>query len=207
MALRSLDLPSPDAMRPRWAACCAVLTAIGYGRGCFATTNRWHYDDAGGNWADLVFVGAGRAVLLGHDHEYSETYFREAASYFEEPETDLLAGAPGWWAAPLDGRDPFEWVGFVYGWDGSGWQRADYQLDDGFRSVGLPAVSDAGVTELATTFVAGAAKRQGLAFTPDSGAIAGLLAAGPVTAARLAAVFGPVDADIGAGITAAAQFG
>lgn len=207
MALQPLDLPAPDVMRPRWAAASAVLTGIGYGRGCFATVDRWHYDDAGGNRADLVFVGGGRAVLLGHDHEFSETYFRDAATYFDEPETDLLADAPDWWATPLQDRDPTEWVGFVYGWDGSAWQRADYELDDGFRSVGLPAVSEADVTELVTTFVAGAAKRQGLAFTPDSGAIAGLLAAGPaVTPARLAAVFGPVDADVGAGVAAAGQF-
>lgn len=32
-------------------------------------------------------------------------------------------------------------LGFAYGFDGSGWYRAEYELEDGFRSVGLPALS------------------------------------------------------------------
>ena len=30
-----------------------------------------------------------------------------------------------------------EWIGFIYGWDGHQWQRADYTKPDGFKEVGL----------------------------------------------------------------------
>lgn len=103
----------------------------------------WHYDDGGGNWADAVFPGERRAVLVGHDHEYSTKYFRESAAYFGEPETDLLEGCPRWWepaiAAYLDRqRTHGVWIGFIYGFGDGHWSRADYSLDDGFTSLDLP---------------------------------------------------------------------
>ncbi len=101
MALVPVDLPTPDALRGRWAAFAAICAARGWARSCHADGPRWHFDDGGGNWADLVHVGDGRAVLLGHDHEYSDTYYAEAAAYFGELETDLRARAPEWWAPPV----------------------------------------------------------------------------------------------------------
>jgi hypothetical protein len=99
-------------------------------------------------------------VLLGHDHEYSETYFAEAAAYFGEPETDLLAGAPDWWTPPVRAAaTPDQWVGFVYGFDGAAWWRAPYDVADGFTSLGLPAVDDERYRELAVQFVEDAPER------------------------------------------------
>src|SRR5690349_11416021 len=100
MALVTIDLPSPDEMRGRWAAFAAVCAARGWSDSCRADGGTWHYDDGGGNYADLVHLDGGRAVLLGNDHEYSDTYFAKAAEYFGEEETDLLADAPSWWGPP-----------------------------------------------------------------------------------------------------------
>ena len=153
MPLVTLDLPTPAVMRGRWAAFASVCAARGLSDGCWARDGLWHYDDGGGNWADLHLLDRRRAVLVGHDHEYSETYFAEAAAYFGEEETDLLAGAPDWWAPPArkaaaDGL----WVGFVYGFDGVRWQRAAYEPDDGFGSLAIPAASDERCRELVEEF-------------------------------------------------------
>jgi hypothetical protein len=122
MGLVTLDLPQPRRMRGRWAAFAAVCAARGWGDDCHADGPVWHFDDGGGNWADLHHVGAGRAVLIGHDHEYSDTYFAAAAEYFEKPETDLLGGAPDWWAPPARAAlDRGLWVGFVYGYEDGVW--------------------------------------------------------------------------------------
>jgi len=94
MALLTLALPSPSSLRGGWAAMSAVCAARGWLDSAYATDTEWHYHDGGGNWACLRFVGDSRAVLLGNDHEYSDTYFREAATYFQEEETNLLAEAP-----------------------------------------------------------------------------------------------------------------
>jgi hypothetical protein len=154
MGLVTLGLPQPRRMRGRWAAFAAVCAARGWGDGCNADGPVWHFDDGGGNWADLHHVGAGRAVLIGHDHEYSDTYFDAAAEYFQEPETDLLAEAPGWWAPPaLAAIGRGLWVGFVYGYEDGVWRRAEYEVSDGFTSVGLPAVDDEGCRELVIAHV------------------------------------------------------
>jgi hypothetical protein len=86
--------------------------------------------------------------LIGYDHEYSETYFDAAADYFGRRETDLFAGVPSWWKHAVSGyidrqRRNGEWIGFVYGFDGSCWSRADYTEPDGFDALGLPFASDA----------------------------------------------------------------
>ena len=65
MALVPVDLPTPTTMRGRWAAFAAILGARGWGSGAFAEPGRWHYDDGGGNWADLHLLDDGRAVLVG----------------------------------------------------------------------------------------------------------------------------------------------
>jgi hypothetical protein len=159
----TLDLPSPDQLRGRWAAFAAICASRGWGDSAFATREdgavRWHYDDGGGNWGDLVRLDGGRAVLLGNDHEYSETYFREAAEFFGEEETDLLAGAPAWWEAPVVAAMAREqWVGFAYGYDGT-WTRAEYDGDDGFESLGHVAVDQQRCLDLCTQF---ASKAPGL---------------------------------------------
>lgn len=137
LALVTVDLPSPAQLRGAWAAVAALHAAYGWTQFVYATPEQWYFHDGGGNWACLRFKAKGQAVLLGHDHEYSDTYFREAAAYFQEQETDLLAGAPDWWGFNLDPQPFGEWIGFIYGWNGTGWQRAPYETKDGFDRVGL----------------------------------------------------------------------
>lgn len=205
MSLVPLDLPAPDALRGRWAAFAAICAARGWADACHADAAVWHFDDGGGNWADLHHVGEGRAVLIGHDHEYSETYFAEAAAYFGEPETDLLAGAPAWWEPPTRPAGARgDWVGFVYGFDGVQWWRAAYDVDDGFASVGLVALDDERYREQVAQFVQDA---PGLTGPPDSIAVDALAAAdGAVTPALLRAVIGPTGWDAEAGADAARRF-
>lgn len=144
MALVPLDLPDPTTWRGRWAALAAVQAASGHGERCRALWPLWHYDDGHGSWADLHHLDEGRAVLLGQDRNDSETFYAEASDFFEEKETDLLAGAPEWWGPPVRRvRDAELFLGFVYGYDGSTWHRAGYELDDGFTSVGLPVLTTA----------------------------------------------------------------
>ena len=204
MSLVPVDLPSPTTMRGRWAAFAAILGARGWGRGAFAEPGRrWHYDDGGGNWADLYLVGEGRAVLVGHDHEYSDTYFREAATYFQEEETDLLAGAPEWWAPPVEATAAQElWVGFVYGWDGAGWSRAPYELSDGFASLHPVFVDDERCREMIVEFVENEAPHP---VRPD--AVDALIAAdAALTPELLRAVADVPEWDMAAGVAAAAAF-
>ncbi|MEU1485597.1 proteophosphoglycan 5 [Streptomyces sp. NPDC005752] len=142
MSLVQLDLPHPTVMRGRWAALAAVQAAAGHGEQCRALWPLWHYDDGHGSWADLHHLDEGHAVLLGQDRNDSETFYAEASDFFEEPETDLLAGAPDWWEPPVRRvREAQLFLGFVYGFDGNIWQRAEYDLEDGFESVRLPALS------------------------------------------------------------------
>jgi hypothetical protein len=206
MGLVTLDLPAPHEMRGRWAAFAAVLAARGWGRGCHATDTVWHFDDGGGNWADLHHLDGGRAVLVGHDHEYSDTYFGAAAEYFQEPETDLLAGAPDWWAPPARAAmDRGLWVGFVYGYENGVWHRAEYELSDGFTSVGLPAVDDERCRELVVEFTQEAPGLVGGA--PDPRAVDALVAAdADVTEAHVRALIGPTGWDAAAGAAAARAF-
>lgn len=205
MSLRTLDLPTPTALRGRWAAFAAICAARGWADSCHAADGVWHFDDGGGNWADLHHVGEGRAVLIGHDHEYSETYFAEAAGYFGEPETDLLAGAPTWWEPPTRSAGVRgDWVGFVYGFDGVQWSRAAYDVDDGFASVGLVALDDGRFREQVAEFVQDA---PGLTGPPDPTAVDALAAADTaVTATLLRTVIGPTGWDAEAGAAAARRF-
>jgi hypothetical protein len=206
MELVTLELPDPLRMRGRWAAFAAVCAARGWGDSCHADGAVWHYDDGGGNWADLHHVGAARAVLIGHDHEYSETYFATAAEYFGEPETDLLAGTPDWWAPPArSALDRGLWVGFVYGYENGVWRRAEYEPDDGFTSVGLPTTDDDRCRELVHEFVQDAPGLSGSA--PDPRAVDALIAAdGAVTEAQVLAVIGAPGWDPAAGAAAARAF-
>ncbi|MBA4022963.1 MAG: hypothetical protein C0482_11435 [Gordonia sp.] len=208
--MRDVDMPSPDRLRPRWAAFAAVLAGRGprWAEGAHASADAWHYDDGGGNWVDLCVTPVGHAVLVGHDHEYSETYFRDAAEYFEEQHTDLLAGTPAWWSATIapyldDITGQGVWIGFIYGFDGSSWSRADYDAEDGFSSLRLPFVSDERTVEQITMHLSRAAPGPEL----DVSAVQALVAAGPaVDRATLDAVFKGRELDAGAALAAARGF-
>jgi hypothetical protein len=203
MPLVKLELPSPRSLRAGWAALSVVCAARGWADSAYAKPDRWLYNDGGGNWACLLFQEDGKAVLVGHDHEYSETYFRESAKYFGEEETDLLAGAPAWWGRDLNPVPYGEWIGFVYGWDGAVWQRANYELPDGFRSVGLLKACSFGGMELLSTFASDAPGLGGN--SPDPAALETLVAAdGKVTPVMLEAVV--PGWDIAAGVGAAKKF-
>jgi len=137
MPLIEVELPRPGEMRGGWAAKAALYAAYGWGNNVYATDDLWYYHDGGGNWACIRFTSATQAVLFGHDHEYSETYFREAASFFGKEETDLLKDAPSWWGEAIESSPDGPWIGFIYGWDGKKWQRAEYDNNDGFDKVAL----------------------------------------------------------------------
>ena len=166
------DIPSPAELRPGWAAMAAVYAARGW-TDVRSEDRDWIYHDGGGNWACLRFVGEDRAVLFGHDHEYSETYWGPAAATFGEEETDLLEDAPDWWSTDLAPPPVGEWIGFVYGWSGTDWARSFYRKNDGFRSVGLVKACMSAAEHLCPF----AADAPGLDGEPDADALAALVAA------------------------------
>lgn len=137
MQLIELNLPNPKKLRGGWAALAAVCAARGWDTEVYATSDEWLYHDGGGNWVCLRFKSDNQAIFIGHDREYSETYFGEAAKYFEEEETNLLEGTPEWWGFNMSPLPFGEWIGFVYGWDGEKWQRSGYNIPDGFDDIGL----------------------------------------------------------------------
>ncbi len=104
MALVPVDLPSPADLRGGWAALAAVEAAQGWDGSVWATDDDWYYNDGGGNWAAIRFQEGDRAVLIGHDHECSKTYFRPLwrSTVVDTEETDLLSGAPDWWGKSLE---------------------------------------------------------------------------------------------------------
>lgn len=203
MSLVTLDLPSPASLRGGWAAFSAVATSRGWHDSAYATTNEWLFHDGGGNWACLRFLDNRRAVLLGNDHEYSETYFGSAAEYFDAEETDLLADAPDWWSRNLDPSPFGEWIGFIYGWDGKKWQRAKYDRPDGFEQIGLlKSCSVNNFNELAE-YVADAPGLLGQ--TPGADSLSALVKADANVDRELLEAVVP-GWDIDAGVTAARQF-
>lgn len=203
MPLLDVSLPPPAQLRGGWAALAAVYAARGWGDMVYATPDQWLYHDGGGNWACLRLIAQDKLVLMGHDHEYSDTYFGEAATYFEETETDLLLGAPDWWGARLDPRPFGEWVGFVYGWDGLKWQRASYDVPDGFKQVGLLGACSLTNTELLAEAACPAPGLQGA--MPSDEVLRALVAADAKVSAELLEKVVP-GWDIAAGVAAAQQF-
>lgn len=209
-----IDLPRPDEMGRRWATVAAVLASRGgrWSDGAHALPDTWHFDDGGGNWAELRHSGDGRAVLVGHDHEYSDTYFGSAAQYFGEAETDLLAGIPGWSVDAIGdylektGRQEI-WLGFVYAFDGAGWTRAEYTVADGFDSLRPPFVSDVAAVDFCAEHLDGFAEDDGLTVTVDRDALARALEEGSgltrTTADALCAARG---LDVDAAVRAAHAF-
>jgi len=131
------DLPTPSEMRGGWSALAAVQAAHGWDKFVYATEKEWFYHDGCGNWCCLRFHSKNKAVLVGHDHEWSSTYFRESAEYFDKEETNLLEDAPSWWGKYAYPSPFGRWIGFIYGWNGSTWHSADYEIDDGFEQLGL----------------------------------------------------------------------
>ncbi|MFB4197685.1 proteophosphoglycan 5 [Streptomyces carpaticus] len=197
-----LDLPPPAALRGRWAASAAIAHATGHGTGCWADGPLWHYDDGGGNWLQLHHTGRGRAVLLGHDHECSP-----------EPEEtpDLLAGAPPWWHPPVrEAVAAHEFLGFVYGFDGTGWWRAPYDVHDGFTDIGLPALSAERTRQRITdacSYDPTTGRHAPHRPLPQAASIDALIAAdAEVDATLVAAVIGPHGGDPQAGAAAARAF-
>ena len=138
MSLLEVNIPSPKKLRGGWAVKAAIDAAQGGNNTyVFAEDNFWYYNDGSGNWACLRFRNDKQAVLFGYDHEYSQTFFKNAAQDFRETETNLLKDAPSWWAELIEPPDDQPYVGFIYGWDSEGWSRASYQVSDGFKHVGL----------------------------------------------------------------------
>jgi hypothetical protein len=203
MPLVDIDLPPPSAFRGGWAALAAVLAARGWGGDVYAESEQWLYHDGGGNWACLRYIEADKIVLLGHDHEFSETYYGKAAEYFDEAETDLLGGAPDWWGRKLDPKPFGEWIGFVYGWDGRKWQRAAYDVPDGFEQVGLLKACGLMGTDLLRDYASDAPGLRGA--QPGSEALRALVLAGAqLTREQLKAVV--PGWNIEAGVAAARRF-
>ena len=202
-----LDLPAPDQLRPRWAAVAAVLGSVGYGsEDCRSDDGDWYYHDGGGNWCRLYRYADGRALLVGSDHEYSDTFYGEAAAYFERPETDLLAAGEPWWGDALgwhDRRDG-QWVSFIYAFDGQRWRRAPYDLDDGFASLDLPAVSDERARRTITEYAKGEGDDD---LVPDLGArVEEVLRAGVDVTADQVRALGSHLTEPGVGVAAARGF-
>ncbi|WP_312271548.1 hypothetical protein [Pseudomonas sp.] len=203
MSLVEINIPSPKQLRGGWAALAAVYTARGWGADVYATQEQWLYHDGGGNWVCLRFKSKDQCILIGHDHEYSETYYGEAAEYFNEEETNILGGAPDWWAFDLSPLPFGEWIGFVYGWDGTKWQRANYSKNDGYEDIGLINACSINNTTLLSEFASDAPGLNGN--PPPAEALAALVAAdGKITHALLEAVVPGWDID--AGIAAARKF-
>jgi len=203
MSLVKIVLSSPKELLGGWAALAAVCAARGWDDVVYATSNQWLYHDGGGNWACLRFKDKDQAILIGHDHEYSETYYGEAAKYFEEEETDLLKGAPDWWGFDLSPLPFGEWIGFVYGWDGKGWQRANYDKPDGFESVGLLDACSITNTDTLKEFASDAPGLKGQSPSLDS--LKELVAANGNISAKLLENVVP-GWDIAAGTAAANKF-
>lgn len=194
--LVTINLPSPSALRGGWAALAAVMASRGWTKDVFATASDWVYHDGGGNWLVLRRHQQDRIVLFGHDHEYSYTYFREAAEYFDIEETDLLAGAPGWWDTNLEPNPFGDWIGFIYGWDGSRWQRAAYDEQDGFEQVGLLRACSTEDTELLGQHCEDAPGLNGRPPSPDALKVL-VDADADITASLLEAVVPGWDIDTG----------
>ena len=206
--LVDVQIPSPRRLRGGWAALAAVYAARGWGDDIRATPEQWLYHDGGGNWACLRFAGGRKAVLIGRDHEMSETSFGGSPEVPVGVETDLLAGTPAWWGETLEAPRFRDWLGFVYGWNGRRWQRAGYDEEDGFDAVGLVrscSVSDAGDRSAYLRLYESTEEAPGHAAGPDLEALKALVAADAhITRGLLEPVVPGWDVD--AGVAAGREF-
>jgi len=203
MNLIEIDIPSPKEMRAGWAALAAILASRGWKTDIYATANEWQYHDGGGNWAILRKIDKDKIVLIGYDHEYTETHFRQAAEYFKSKETNLLLGAPEWWSKDLSTGEFENWVGFIYGWDGSTWKRAEYDKEDGFNSVGLIRSCCDDPVNTIKDYASDAPGLKGK--LPNESAIKKLIAADANLTSELLSEIVP-GWDVDAGVLAAKQF-
>lgn len=126
-------LQPPKGLRPGWAALAAINALANDYNFVSASKDEWFYSDGGGNWACLRFVGEGKALLLGFDHEHSKTALTENSA----DDSILLKGAPDWWAENVFPVPEGDTIGFVYGLDNNRWKRTKYKKEDGFDYVGL----------------------------------------------------------------------
>lgn len=199
-----MDLAPPVDLNHRWATFAALCASRGWDDTRADGSVRRHHD-GGGNWASMVLLPQGRALLFGHDHEYSDTYFREAAAFFEQDETDLLADTPAWWGEALAAHhtaDVGDWVGFVYGWEDGRWQRTSYDADDGFAGLALPMRTHEGAVLDVQDWLAGEAHDHGRP-SPDRAVAEALIMAGPgLTEEQLSGVAMP-GWDLSKGVAAA----
>ncbi|MFG1844210.1 hypothetical protein [Micromonospora carbonacea] len=208
-----IDIADPDTLWARWGAHAAALAALGHHDVWWCDADGAHHDDHGGNWARLVLVEGGRAVLFGYDHEYSDTTWAS-------PPLDLLAGAPAWLPWPELTRFAEEdQLGYVHWYDAGGWARVAYpepNLGDGLSATAGPVLDgDRARRELLDVVfewgghdAADEAERADVTAAADrllAAAVAGL-----VDAAALDGLLGrlrPDRVDVAAGLAMAARAG
>jgi len=203
MPLLPVDTDStPDDIAALLAVDAAVRAAVGLEHDR-PTPSALHWAGADGMWMALLRPGDGRALLVGWHHEFSLT---EGSGRAGEAGTDLVGDAPGWWRRGVEyARSREAYLGFLYGWDGSGWWRLDQPVDDGFDPELFP------VTRAAMRDIIDDLADSTLLDDPDPDAVEALLDAGAgLTATHLAAVLhapdGWPEVDLDAGARAAAGF-
>lgn len=203
-ALATVDLPSPSALRDRWAAFAAVWAAGEFSSegGPAATEGDWYYEDVmDASWAFLVRFEDGRAVLAGA----AEPASARAVADERTTRAELVDGAPGWWAKALDALPARAPVSFVCGWTkADGWQQvADAPTDQGLADSRFILRSE---DDLVEELVLMANTGAGDPPTDRGGAARALVTAGPdVTSAQLRAL-GPDMRSPAAGVRAASAF-
>lgn len=202
--LIGMEIPTPKSLARRWAVVSAVKTALGYGDSCNGSQNHMYHDDGGGNWVAMDVLDDQRALLYGHDHEASENVLSGTGGD-SDVEMNLLAKTPDWWNAGL----PREGVpiGFVFGFEGGSWARAEYDHADGFLSVGFPMKSDEALAEEIVDWIGDASRRSGTRHIPAPADLTAAISEGAnITVEVLGAICGPGIGDLEAGVAAARNF-
>ena len=179
-------LPLPHELWARASTLAVVHRAAGIADAWPVDEDGVRYDDGGGNDALLVPLPAGRLVVAGFDHEYSETVDAD-------PPIDLLAGGPAWlpWdlLVPRQERDE---LGLCHWWDGERWfdgRPAGRDEPDGAAMVLRDLASDEATIRAARS-VLGAGRDE-----PDDGlrALLGAAAGGVVAPEHVDALPGTAD--------------
>jgi hypothetical protein len=192
-----VDLPPPDRLRHHWAVRAALHAAARGDDEISATGGRWVHHDGTGRWTELTVLAPDRAVLIGHDPGRSQTHFADATTPGGVAPTDLLAGLPEWVEQRFEQPVRGDRVGWIYAWDGIGWWRAPYDVDDGFDDVGFPARRE----DVLQQQIRAAARADA-----DPDALIAAIVAGPsLTADELAAIADPAG-DVERGVAAARRF-
>lgn len=142
----TVSLPDPQSINNALAVVSAVYATLGRDDDLVfaAGPMRQAGSGSGDDWARLVFLPEGRAVLYGMEHGQARVYWEPGG---EAPATgmdsagwrtwvDLIHGAPEWWRDGL--KDAVSELTFVYGFDGNEWTRRAHAFDDGFDNVVFP---------------------------------------------------------------------